>query len=279
MRICFTSDLHGNPELYEQLGRLVEKERPDLLILGGDMLSDGELDDPLGTQGAYARDRWLPLLAEWRQRVPGLATACILGNHDWRCTEDVFEAAHERGETALLTADRTWTHRGVQFIGYSKTPPTPYWVKDYERLDQEGDELPETGGAVWDAAARQARPISPHEHFRGNDSIAAELALIEPPAAPWIFVCHGPPYASHLDRLPHIEEPLGSRAIRAFIERSGPLCALHGHFHESPDVTGRFHAQIGGTICVNPGQRRYQLCAVTLNTDDVAASIRHTVFR
>jgi len=42
--------------------------------------------------------------------------------------------------------------------------------------------------------------------------------------------------------------PVGSTAVRGFIEDRQPLIALHGHIHE-----GRGDVRIGQTLCVNPG--------------------------
>jgi Icc-related predicted phosphoesterase len=30
--------------------------------------------------------------------------------------------------------------------------------------------------------------------------------------------------------------------------------SLHGHIHESPEVSGRWYAKLGRTICIQPGQ-------------------------
>ena len=42
--------------------------------------------------------------------------------------------------------------------------------------------------------------------------------------------------------------PVGSTAVRGFIEAAQPLLGLHGHVHE-----GKGSAMIGRTLCVNPG--------------------------
>jgi len=47
---------------------------------------------------------------------------------------------------------------------------------------------------------------------------------------------------------------VGSRALRAFLERAQPPFSLSGHIHESPNVSGRFHDAIGRTRGLNPGQ-------------------------
>ncbi|MEM0357218.1 MAG: phosphoesterase [Candidatus Bathyarchaeia archaeon] len=73
---------------------------------------------------------------------------------------------------------------------------------------------------------------------------------------------HAPPYNSGLDIAPELDEnlrpktgsrglsmiPVGSKAVRAFIEKHQPKLGLHGHIHESSG--SRY---IGKTLCVNPG--------------------------
>jgi Icc-related predicted phosphoesterase len=77
-----------------------------------------------------------------------------------------------------------------------------------------------------------------------------------------IAVLHPPPYDTRLDGAPKINSefelqkefgevgtmPVGSHAVRSFIEATQPLLTLHGHVHE-----GRGVDQIGRTICINPG--------------------------
>jgi Icc-related predicted phosphoesterase len=78
-----------------------------------------------------------------------------------------------------------------------------------------------------------------------------------------IAVLHPPPYDTILDQAPRLNEslavtvrpgsgvvmtPVGSTAVRSFIEDTQPLLGLHGHVHESP---GAIH--LGRTLCINPG--------------------------
>lgn len=77
-----------------------------------------------------------------------------------------------------------------------------------------------------------------------------------------IFNFHCPPYGTTLDQAPQLDAELkpklsasgpvmasvGSKSVRAAIEKYQPLLGLHGHIHESK---GYFN--IGRTICVNPG--------------------------
>ncbi|MBN2048978.1 MAG: metallophosphoesterase [Spirochaetales bacterium] len=77
-----------------------------------------------------------------------------------------------------------------------------------------------------------------------------------------ILVCHQPPYRTKVDmamRLHHV----GSRAVRRFIEETGPLLCVSGHIHESSGQD-----TLGNTSLVNPGPYRhgsYALCEIRGN--------------
>jgi len=62
-----------------------------------------------------------------------------------------------------------------------------------------------------------------------------------------------PPSRLGLDVCANSSE-VGSKAIYNFLERNQPLLSLHGHIHESPETSGRWHAKLGDTLCIQPGQ-------------------------
>jgi uncharacterized protein len=278
MQICFTTDFHGRLGLYAQLTNLLHAEKPDLLILGGDMHAECEQSDPLGTQVAFVQRKLASMVAAWKTMIPKLEVACVLGNHDMACTQAAMRVHHRAHRLALLELQPAWEKGGLKWVGLSTTPPSPYWVKDLERLDMPGDPLPVIGGAVWDDQAHAAREVEASEHFNNHPTLAAELAAAPAITGPWVFVAHTPPHATHLDRLPNLDYPIGSRAVRQFIESRQPLLALHGHVHESPDTTGSYVERIGQTLCINPGQSNDRLYAVMLDTARPIQTVRHTVF-
>jgi Icc-related predicted phosphoesterase len=78
-----------------------------------------------------------------------------------------------------------------------------------------------------------------------------------------VFNLHVPPYDTNLDIAPELDDnltpklslsggfkmiPVGSKTVRAMIEKYQPLVGLHGHIHES-----RSAQKIGRTMCINPG--------------------------
>ena len=65
-----------------------------------------------------------------------------------------------------------------------------------------------------------------------------------------LMICHTPPYDTRLDRLVN-GRPVGSPAVRAFIERHAPDVAVVGHIHE-----GRGVDRVGRTLVLNAGALR-----------------------
>ena len=65
-----------------------------------------------------------------------------------------------------------------------------------------------------------------------------------------LMICHTPPYDTRLDRLMN-GTPVGSPAVRAFIETHAPDVAVVGHIHE-----GRGVDRLGATLVLNAGALR-----------------------
>ena len=278
MRICLASDFHGSRTLYDQLEELLCRERPELVILGGDMLPDGQGHDPDGPQASWVRETFRSWIGGIRQVVPGLIVACCMGNQDWLRSEVAVRAEQDAGRLVLLEMRRVWNHQGINFLGCPFSPPSPHFAKDYERLDTGEDELPDFECAVLATGDDGIRELTVEAHFRQKPTIEAELAAIATPNQPWILVAHAPPFDTKLDRLPHLDHPIGSKAVRRFIESRRPFCALHGHVHEAPVVSGAYYDDVGGVLCINPGQGHERLHAVLFDTEQPRATLRHTVF-
>jgi Icc-related predicted phosphoesterase len=278
MRVCFGADLHGSRRHYAAMGELVARERADVVVLGGDLFADGDNGNPARSQVTHVRNFFLPTIAAWRQQRPGLQVACLNGNHDWSAAREELRIAARAGLLVLLDLTTPWAFGGRLWLGYHCTPWTPHFVKDFERRDLPDDPLPEEGGLVYDPALDQVRQVSGPVHYAGYASLADELAAAPTLSTPWVFVCHAPPYDTKLDRLPQVPHPIGSRAVRAFIAERQPALSLHGHVHESPDVTGAYWERLGTTVSVNPGQQNEQLAAVVFELEHPAETIHHTVY-
>lgn len=277
MRVCFTSDLHGDPLLYEQLTDLLRRETPGLLILGGDLLPDIRPDGAVLPQVTSIVEELVRRIEAWRRAQPDLTVACILGNHDLAPCGALFAQHAAAGAFVFLEPSRVLRFGGWAWLGYSCAPPSPHWAKDYERLDLATDPTPSFEGVAWDEVTQKLRPVDLEAHFHGRAAIADDLHSAAYLEEPWILVAHAPPSHTNLDRLPQVPHPIGSRAVRVFIEARQPALSLHGHVHESPRLMGGYTDRIGPTLCVNPGQGVKQLHAVLFELERPAETLRHTV--
>jgi uncharacterized protein len=170
--------------------------------------------------------QWLAL-ADERLRPQGIPIYWMLGNDDPPGLTALLDQApwgvHCEGRDELLDG-----HEMISW-GYANTTP---WHTFREMTENE----------LRSMFARLAGELSDASHA--------------------IFNLHPPPFDSGLDEAPVLDEnlqvqssagqakmsPVGSHAVREFIEQAQPLLGLHGHIHESAGFR-----KIGRTLAINPG--------------------------
>jgi hypothetical protein len=106
---------------------------------------------------------------------------------------------------------------------------------------------------------RSPREMSEDEYLRHVEPLVAQLSA--PHSA--IFNFHDPPFETDIDVAPKLNDdlrvqyratgeviyaPVGSKSVRALIEKYQPMLGLHGHVHE-----GRGRYKLGRTVGFNPG--------------------------
>jgi uncharacterized protein len=285
-RVFFATDVHGSEACFRKFLNAREVYRVDDLILGGDMTGKhlipitrlpsgryylrygdteyGDIDDDAlaqvsrlirdhgnypyvasadeiaelqveATRDAVFRRCVYEVASGWAQlaeeRLKGTGARCFMapGNDDFL----EIDSALMGGERVVFAENQclelTPEHDMIT-TGYSNITP---WDTERE-LDE--DVL----SARIDAMAAQARA-----------------------AAGLVAVLHVPPYNCSIDQAPELNSelqvsvkvgaglvtaPVGSTAVREFIESRQPLLGLHGHVHEGlgSDLLGR-------TTCLNPG--------------------------
>jgi Icc-related predicted phosphoesterase len=285
-RIYYASDVHGSEKLWRKFVNAASFYSADVLVLGGDLTGKvlvplvergpghwearvfgkehkakresqvEELERRIRLNGFYPlrctpaeyerldsddsyRDqtfkqvmraeleRWLELARDKLQNAP---VKCVVmpGNDDEWDIDDVLEQA---SDPVLSCGERVVRLDGYQMLSSAWANPTP-----------------------WDSP----REAPEEELAEKLEKLAAHLE----PDVPAIFNLHCPPYDSGLDLALELTDdlhvvryggeprmvPVGSVAVREFIERHRPVLGLHGHIHES-----RGAAEIAGTLCINPG--------------------------
>jgi Icc-related predicted phosphoesterase len=228
MRAIFVTDLHGSKWKYERLFEAAKDFRANVVINGGDMLPQNE---PF-RQGEFIADYLDNHFAQFNSA--GIYYLCYLGNDDLRIFDQLFEETCNK--YSFVVDDYIFQ---AQFgKGLLSTPD------GWQEIDD------------WFAYAKML------------PTIEEELNRLVRPKdmAKSVYVIHMPPYRLGLDKCYHGAE-VGSKTIYNFLDNYQPKLSLHGHIHESPEVTGRWHAKLGGTICIQPGQ----LIEFTYVTIDLSA--------
>jgi Icc-related predicted phosphoesterase len=250
----FVSDLHGYVSRYEKLFTLISIEKPQVVLLGGDLLPAGyeyrkEIAD-YSFIHSILQDGFSVLKEKLSSDYPNVFL--ILGNDDPRAEEKKLEEGEVLGLWSYVHF-RNVECGDFSVYGYAYVPPTPFLLKDWERYDVSqfvdvGCISPEEG---W-----RSIPVPTNDIKYDTIKTDLDLLTINSDLSNAIFLFHAPPHQTALDQVAingrtidnvPLDDHIGSIAIRRFIEQRQPLITLHGHVHESARLTGSWCEQIGRT--------------------------------
>lgn len=278
MLILFTSDLHGKRVLYEELMITVEKIRPDILILGGDLLPKLSHDEDIFLAQHSFINQYLLTFFDRLHQKHILDILIMLGNDDFLSLREELCCKKNSNSYHLIDNSKWTTSSGWEIIGFNLVPETPFSLKDLERRDSIGDGVLYPSVSAVSSVANGYKVIDAREWFLSKCSLSEEIAKLPHMVNPQktIFVSHAPPYGTTLDVISNGAH-VGSKAIREYIETNQPLISLSGHIHEAFFMTGSYTAKICKSLCLGPGQIHCpKLDAIYFNLDDPISSIRHT---
>lgn len=271
----FTSDLHGQTALYEQALALVAAHRPRALLLGGDLAPHGMGAEGLARQRVFFEGFFVEFARRLAEASQATRLLVMMGNDDWAANVPLLERGH--GTLWSVIHARVTGLDGWQVAGCSWVPITPFAIKDWERWEDGGEERPR----LLDGLCSRDGVLAPWRFDPAHraPTIAEALEALAPQFEPQrcVVVSHSPPLDTHCD-VTHGGVHVGSRALRAFVERHAPALVLSGHIHESARQTGAWSDRIGSTTVVNPGQfGTSRLCAVWFDPERIGDTLRHTV--
>lgn len=280
MQCLFISDLHGHIKKYKRLFDYVSEYKPDAVFFGGDLLP---MIAKNGTDmSTFIKERILQPIKKIKQNQKKVQFFLILGNDDPRRYEPIFQKA-EKDHLIFYVHQKTVSFSDFFVTGYSFVPPTPFQLKDWERYDVSrfvdvGAVSPENG----------MRSVPVNQKTIRFETIKKDLdQLVEnAPVDKTIFLFHSPPYNSLLDRadldgkkFDHapLDVQIGSIAIKRFITRYQPFITLHGHVHESSQITGEWKQVFNQTISFSAAYAGEKLSIVDFNTDDPNKATRKLI--
>ena len=231
----FTSDLHGQTALYEQLLAIAAAHRPGAVLIGGDLAAHAPGEEGVHLQRVFLEGFLVEFARRLREAHAPAELLLMMGNDDWAANIDCLERHH--GALWHSIHGRAVRIGDTRVAGTSWVPITPFVIKDWERWDDGGEEQPARLAGLGSREGRVA-PLAFDPADR-RPTIAAALdrlgALGDP--AGTVLVSHSPPRDTRCD-LTAMGTHVGSRALRGYIERHQPPLLLSGHIHESPRVSG-----------------------------------------
>jgi Icc-related predicted phosphoesterase len=277
----FVSDLHGSPSRYHKLYQLIIDERPEVVLLGGDLFPSWLTD----TRDIQAKSFIKSILKDGFGEVKTQLAASypriflILGNDDIRAKENEIIQGENLGLWSYLHF-RKVEIGDYTIYGYAFVPPTPFALKDWERYDVSRFVDP---GCISPEEGWRSVPVSPSDIRYGT--IQADLELLAPNSdlSKAIFLFHAPPHQTVLDRVPlddrmidHVplDVHVGSIAIRRFIEKKQPLITLHGHIHESARLSGSWREHLGRTWAYSAAHDGTELALVRFDPTEPEKATR-----
>ncbi len=264
--VAYATDLHGNRKLYDLLLDLAARAC-QAVIIGGDITpkgiynwKPGEPIPGIERQRAFLQDYLISALTAFRQKA-AVELYIMMGNDDRRVNLELLEAAEAAGTIKLLHG-RVYRLGPYKIAGYPFIPPSPFFLKDWEKYEDRGRLAPLWQDPILDIAETGVRTVP----FTERTTIAEDLLELKRLSDPkeTIYLFHAPPYGTELDLIEvgksryqglELDPHVGSTAIRRFIKSEQPPLTLHGHVHLSYKLSGQWRTQLGRTICLNPGSQ------------------------
>ena len=263
MKILYVTDLHGDAGKYRLILEAAHTNGAAAVINGGDMLPlDGDLH---GSQREFIEGFLSGHLSDCA--AAGIAWLGLPGNDDLKIHDAVFDKFCRKHKNILNLAQRRVIFGGFEFIGMNWVTDYPFRLKDRCRRDGPGYIFQAQFGTGLLSTPEGFRELPDWPAYaEGLPDMVEELAALPKPANPakTVYVIHMPPAGFGLDVI-RSGEKVGSAAVSRFIIENAPLLTLHGHIHESPEISGVWKGRIANTVCVQPGQAKTVLTYVSID--------------
>jgi len=262
--ILYTADLHGNESQYKALVKFALEISPDSIIIGGDIAPKHFRFHIIEKQRRFFDKNFPQLLTPLKQKLPKTKIYLMMGNDDCAANMDVLKN-YAPGLYHVIHGKRLNLRECFDIVGYSYVPITPFGIKDWEKYDLSN--VPSEIKAEYEhrkrtnyilkgvkSATSGLRKFIFQDEMEKEDSIQKDLDtdLFTKNASKTVYAIHTPPNNTNLDRL-YSGQNVGSFAVRLFIQKVQPYITLHGHIHETIEVTGSFKHEEGKTLSMSSG--------------------------
>jgi Icc-related predicted phosphoesterase len=285
IRILFASDFHGSEMVWRKFLNSASIFKCNWLIMGGDLTGKILIPIVLQSDGAYTADFLGQTqtiqaagLENFRKQV---REHCYI---PYVCDQSQFKSLKEAPQEEIekifadlecqtlkewldiipkkLTSDvKVLIHPGnddkFELDDVIKSSPHVTYAEE-SVVDLDGEHEAACLGYSNPTPWNSPRECSEEELMVKLEKLASKVTNVDRS----LFCLHCPPYESQIDQAPQLDKdfrpvmeggrpkliPVGSKSVRAIIEKYQPLLGLHGHIHEC-----RGFMNIGRTRCMNPG--------------------------
>jgi len=300
-RLFFATDVHGSDRCFRKFVNAGTFYGVQHLILGGDITGKSLVPierTPRGFNATYLDHAYVDLTdaerAALEQRIRDHGRYPVTGTRDELLTLHEEEAREQVFRRVVVEGIRRWVElaeqrlRGTGIRCFVTPGNDDYWEIDEALQGSDVVEFVEGRRVSLDDRHEMITTgysnITPWDSPRELDEpeLAARIDAMCVGLESYrnlVAVIHPPPYNTDLDKAPAIDSdfrvqleagapkivPVGSTAVRDFVERAQPLLGLHGHVHES-----RAAQLVGRTLCLNPGSEYTEgtLCGAIVTLGD-----------
>jgi len=221
------------------------------------------------------------LTTKWPEEIRplsenGIACYVILGNGDVASNYDIHLQHEENKLYTNVNCKRVPLTEEFDLVGYPYVPFSYSSMKDFEKRDMV--RCPKK----WEREFRERSVHGQHDHYDrsmklmtnftkedfsekqcgwGTVDYQKDLSSIQDDlqspvftenAKKTVYLTHSPPYDTFADIVPR-KYHVGSVAIAAFIHDYHPYLTLHGHIHETVDMSGKFIDKVSDSIVIASG--------------------------
>ena len=280
IRLLFTSDFHGSDIVFKKFLNAGLQFKVDAFIIGGDLAGKalyGIVDLGNGRYKLEDKEFGREGLQKVIEEIRNSGNYYVIVNQkEFEEMQNSKELVNEKFKEAMINVLRGWIKiaeeklKGTNipiYVNLGNDDPEFLFnvIEESDIMHKAEGEIIRIGdhemisyGYVNPTPWHTPREQDEETLYRNLKEIASKVE--EQSKA--IYNIHAPPYNTHLDNAPLLDENLkpvvkggeiifthvGSVSVRKIIEEFQPLVGLHGHVHES-----RGFDKIGRTMVFNPG--------------------------
>lgn len=251
MKLLYTTDLHGVKWKFNKILQIANTSNIDVVVNGGDMLP--------AKPNFFRQDEFIVDFLDdqfSKFNLKRIYYIAMLANDDLQIFDNLFNNICNKYPFIIDLAQNRYVLGSYEFIGMNLVTDLPFGLKDRARIDGKGFEFPKQLGKQYLSSPNGLKRIQDWVSYASTlPTIEEELNRLTKPKtmANSIYVIHTPPSKLSLDMVSD-GRTVGSNSVYNFLKDNQPLLSLHGHIHESPDVSGKWCSKLKKTICIQPGQ-------------------------